>query len=213
MLIIGFAVLYILNGNGCSSIRESTHLQKEFPVTGSVECIHSCFGWMYLHSLLWEVQYQAALEEVSLCPRCWMLARDLSKARWKFRGHPSQLATRSVHEWLVPRPHDDLGLWFSPWLHSPAMTLPLTTWGGVTWEKSPPSSSEWSSRAPSVTQTGRSPACSLEEAQILLISVTWQRWDTRGQRVWVCFPAPCLTAVRTSRGEGCSFACCCCFFI
>ena len=49
----------------------------------------------------------------------------------------------------------------------------------------------------------------MEAAQILFISVMWQKWDSCGQRAWVCFPAPCLAILRTSVGKWCSSAFCC----
>lgn len=59
-----------------------------------------------------------------------------------------------------------------------------------------------------------SPARPLQGAQLLLITVTWQRWDTWGLGFWVCFPPPHLTVVRTSVGEWCQFPFCCwCFLL
>lgn len=186
-----------------------------FHVIGSIAYIH-------IAPLLWEVQYQAVLEEVSLHPRCWMLARDLSKAHKQVQRIPIPQVTHCLHEWLDPWPHDDLGPWFSSRLHSPAVTHPLSTEGVamrlllllVTWEESPLSSSEWVlTWPPQQYSLAVIPSPPLEEAQLLLITVTWQRWDTRGQGIWVCFPPPHLTIVRTSVGEWCQFTFCCwCFF-
>lgn len=77
-LVLLYCVFLIISDCGIYEYddRKHTFKKKEVPITGSIGRIHSCCGWMHLQSLLWKVQYQAAPEEVSVCPRCSVLARD-----------------------------------------------------------------------------------------------------------------------------------------